>query len=255
MLNCIMIHIDIISHYFLICLLIAKYQYDEISKIIKIINCLTIILLCVSKIIYLKNMKNVFYYYYSNFLWLMYCLRLISLFQDEYSLIFFISHFNVDFFLYIYFTNMKDSTFLNIIFFITLIVRCWQLKSLLLFCYIVIFVLFAALLYLYNNIKYLNEKENKDNKDIKENNENFGIENIYLSLSLLFLIPIISFFIIRLKFSSHFYILNYFDLLVKDIISIISIYSTKIKENDYYDWIDSIEFILIRQTIEYIKNI
>ena len=255
MLNCIMIHIDIISHYFLICLLIAKYQYDEISKIIKIINCLTIILLCVSKIIYLKNIKNVFYYYYSNFLWLMYCLRLISLFQDEYSLIFFISHFNVDFFLYIYFTNMKDSTFLNIIFFITLIVRCWQLKSLLLFCYIVIFVLFAALLYLYNNIKYLNEKENKDNKDIKENNENFGIENIYLSLSLLFLIPIISFFIIRLKFSSHFYILNYFDLLVKDIISIISIYSTKIKENDYYDWIDSIEFILIRQTIEYIKNI
>ena len=115
--------------------------------------------------------------------------------------------------------------------------------------------MYYLLLYYYDNIKYLNEKEDKNNKDIKENNKNFGIENIYLSLSLLFLIPIISFFIIRLKFSSHFYILNYFDLLVKDIISIISIYSTKIKENDYYDWIDSIEFILIRQTIEYIKNI
>ena len=255
LMNCIMIHLDLISHFIFICLLIAIYQYYEISKIIKKINCISLVLLCVSKIIYLKNIKNIFYYYYSNFLWLMLCLRLISLCQNEYSLIFCISHFNIDLFLYIYFTNMKDSTFLNIIFFITLVVRCWQLKSLLLFSYIVIFVLFVALLYLYNNIKYLDERENKNNKDIKENNEIFGIQNIYISLSLLFLIPIISFFIIRLKFSSYFYILNYFDLLVKDIIGIISIYSRKIKVKDYFDLIDSIEFMLIRQTINFIKSL
>ena len=99
--------------------------------------------------IYLKNIKNLFYYYYCNFLWLMYCLRLISLCGNEYSLIFCIAHFNVDVFLYIYFFNMKDSKFLNFIFFITLIVRCWQLESLLLFSYIIFFLYYYLLYYIY----------------------------------------------------------------------------------------------------------
>ena len=255
LLNCVLIYLDLLCNFFLICSLIAIYQYYEVSKIIKIINCITLAFQFVSKTLYLKNIKNLFYYYFSNFLWLMFCLRLISLCQNEYSLMFCFSHFNIEFFLYIYFTNLKDNILLDIIFFISLIVRCWQLRSLFLFTYIVIFVLIVAFLYLYNNIKYINENENKNNKEMKENNENFGIENIYISLSLLFLIPIISFFLIRLKFSSHFYLLNYLDLLIKDIISIISIYARKIKAKDYYDWIDSIEFILIRQGINYVKII
>ena len=251
--NCIIIYIDLLFNFFVICLLISVYQYYEKSTIIKAINFISIIIQCISKTLYLKNIKNIFYYYYSNFLWLMFCLRLVSLCQNEYSLIFCIAHLNIEIFLYFYFTTAKDNLLLNIIFYITLFVRTCQLKSILLFLYIVIFILIVILYYIYNNIRYIND--DKNGKDKKEEDENSGIENIYISLSVLFLVPITTFFLIKHIFPSQMYIINYLDFLIKDILSLLSVYLRNIKAKENFDWIDSIEFIIIKHCLNFVKNI
>ena len=119
-----------------------------------------------------------------------------------------------------------------------------------------IFIVFAiAINFIYNNINYLNEEENKNDKEQKDNNENYGILNIYISLSFLFLIPIVVFFIIYLKFPKYHFIINYFDKIVKDMISVINEYYENFRAKENFDWIDSFEFNFIDYMINIIEKV
>jgi hypothetical protein len=252
---CISINLDLICNYFLICLLIAIYQYYEESIIIKILNALTISILCISKTIYLKDISNTLSYYFSNYIWLLISLRLISLCYTEFSIIFCICHINLQVFIYYFYITKKNNALLNILFLLTVIIRCWQIYSLFLVIN-TIFIIFAiAINFIYNNINYLNEEENKNDKEQKDNNENYGILNIYISLSFLFLIPIVVFFIIYLKFPKYHFIINYFDKIVKDMISVINEYYENFRAKENFDWIDSFEFNFIDYMINIIEKV
>ena len=252
---CISINLDLICNYFLICLLIAIYQYYEESIIIKILNALTISILCISKTIYLKDISNTLSYYFSNYIWLLISLRLISLCYTEFSIIFCICHINLQVFIYYFYITKKNNALLNILFLLTVIIRCWQIYSLFLVIN-TIFIIFAiAINFIYTNINYLNEEENKNDKEQKDNNENYGILNIYISLSFLFLIPIVVFFIIYLKFPKYHFIINYFDKIVKDMISVINEYYENFRAKENFDWIDSFEFNFIDYMINIIEKV
>jgi hypothetical protein len=252
---CISIDFDLICNYSLICLLIAIYQYYEESILIKILNALTIFILCISKTIYLKDISNTLSYYFSNYIWLLISLRLISLCYTEFSIIFCISHINLQVFIYYFYLSKKNNALLNILFLLTVIIRCWQIYSLFLVIN-TIFIIFAiAINFIYNNINYLNEEDNKKDKEQKDNNENYGILNIYISLSFLFLIPIVVFFIIYLKFPKYHFILNYIDKIVKDMITVINEYYENFRAKENFDWIDSFEFNFIDYMINVIEKV
>jgi hypothetical protein len=219
---------DLILNHFLICLLIAIYQYYEDSFVIKLINALTIAIICITKIIYLKDITNNYYYYFSNYIWLMISLRLIFLCRNEFSIILCICHTNLQVFIYYFYINRKNSAFLNALFLLN---------------------------FINNNINYLNEDDNKKNGDQKDNNENFGIVNIYLSLSFVFLVPITIFFIIYLKFPKYHFLLNYLDKFIKDLILVIKEYYENFRAKEHFDWIDSFEFNFIDQMINFIERI
>ena len=122
--------LDLICHYCIICLLIAIYQYYEDSIIIKIVNVLTIAILFITKIIYLKGIENTSHFYFSNYIWLMISLRLMFLCRNEFSIILCICHVNLQVFIYYFYINRKNSAFLNALFLLTVIIRCWQIYSL-----------------------------------------------------------------------------------------------------------------------------
>ena len=182
-------------------------------------------------------------------------LRLISLCYTEFSIIFCICHINLQVFIYYFYITKKNNALLNILFLLTVIIRCWQIYSLFLVIN-TIFIIFAiAINFIYNNINYLNEEENKNDKEQKDNNENYGILNIYISLSFLFLIPIVVFFIIYLKFPKYHFIINYFDKIVKDMISVINEYYENFRAKENFDWIDSFEFNFIDYMINIIEKV
>ena len=246
---------DLILNHFLICLLIAIYQYYEDSFVIKLINALTIAIICITKIIYLKDITNNYYYYFSNYIWLMISLRLIFLCRNEFSIILCICHTNLQVFIYYFYINRKNSAFLNALFLLTVIIRCWQIYSLFLVTNTIFIILLVTINFINNNIKYLNEEDNKKNGDQKDNNENFGIVNIYLSLSFVFLVPITIFFIIYLKFPKYHFLLNYLDKFIKDLIVVIKEYYENFRAKEHFDWIDSFEFNFIDQMINFIERI
>ena len=253
--NCVMLYLDLLCNYFLICLLIALYQYYEDSIIIKIADIMTIIILFITKLIYLQEISNIFDYYYSNYIWLWLSLRLISLCNSEFSVIFCLAHLNLQIFLYYFYVHKKDNSFLNILFLLTVIIRCWQIYPIFLITYIFIIIFVIGFNYIYNNINYLNEEENSKNNEQKDNNENFGITNIYVSLSFLFLIPIISFFLIYFKFPRYHFIISYLDKVIKDFIYIINEYYQNIRAKENFDWIDSIEFNFIDYMVNFMERL
>ena len=148
----------------------------------------------------------------------------------------------------------KNNSTLNILFLITVIIRCWQIYSIFLITYIIIIILVIFFNYVYNNCNYFNEEHNEKDNEQKENSENYGIANIYVSLSFLFLIPIITFFLIYFKFPKYLFLLNYFDNIVKDVTTIINEYYENISAKENFDWIDSIEFNFIDYMINIIER-
>ena len=252
--NCLCIYIDLACSYFIICLLIAIYQYYEESIVIKIINLVTIMILFITKIVYLQEIENIFNYYFSNYIWLWLSLRLLALCNSELSIIFCLSHLNLQIFLYYFYMKRKNNATLNILFLITVIIRCWQIYSIFLITYIIIIILVIFFNYVYNNYNYFNEEHNEKDNEQKENSENYGIANIYVSLSFLFLIPIITFFLIYFKFPKYLFLLNYFDNIVKDVTTIINEYYENISAKENFDWIDSIEFNFIDYMINIIER-
>ena len=253
--NCIGINIDLFCNYFLICLLIAIYQYYEESIIVKIVNALTIAILCISKTIYLKNITNPLIYYFSNYIWLLISLRLIFLCYIEFSIIFCLCHINLQVFIYYFYITKKNNSLLNILFLLTVIIKCWQIYSLFLIINTIFIVFAVAANFIYNNFNYLNEEDNNKEKEQKYNNENFGIINIYISLSFLFFIPVIVFFIIYLKFPKYHFIINYFDKFFKDITSLLYENYENFKAKENFDWIDSFEFNFIDYMINIVERI
>ena len=253
--NSICINLDLLCNYFLICLLIAIYQYYEESIIIKIVNVLTIAILCISKTIYLKDITNALNYYFSNYIWLLISLRLIFFCYTEFSIIFCLCHINLQVFIYYFYANTKNNAILNIFFLLTVVIKCWQMNSLFIFIN-TFFIAFAIVVnFIYNKINYLNEDNNNKDKEQKDNNENFGIMNIYISLSFIFLVPIIVFFIIYLKFQKYYFVMNYIDKMVKSMIKIINEYYENFKAKENFDWIDSLEFNFIDYMINAIERL
>ena len=247
--------LDLICHYCIICLLIAIYQYYEDSIIIKIVNVLTIAILFITKIIYLKGIENTSHFYFSNYIWLMISLRLMFLCRNEFSIILCICHVNLQVFIYYFYINRKNSAFLNALFLLTVIIRCWQIYSLFLLTNTIFIILIVLVNFINNNINYLNEEDSKKDGDHKENNENFGIINIYLSLSFLFLVPITIIFIIYLKFPKYHFILNYLYKFIKNVIEIVKEYYENFRAKEHFDWIDSFEFNFIDHMINFIERI
>ena len=249
------IFMDIITNYFFICLLIAIYQYYEESIIIKIIILYSILQLCITRTLYLRDQTKVFDYYFSNYLWVWLSLRLISLCINEFSFILAIAHLNLIIFLYFFKVGKKNNFGLNIVLMIFVLILCWQIYSIFLFSYIFLILLLIFVPYTFNNLRYLNEDENKNDKEKKEENENVGIMNIYNSLSLLLLLPIICFFIIYLKYNEIYAIIKQLDTIIKELILTLNeqYENTLAKEN--FDWIDSVEFNFIDCLINFIERV
>ena len=254
-LKCIFYYFDAQFHYFLLCLLIAIYQYYEDSNIIKIIIAFLIPILCISETIYMKNIENSFNYYVANFIWLWLILRLILLCNSEFSVIFCLCHLNLQIFLYFFYANNKNQMIFNIIFLVVIIIKCYQIYSMIFYTYVVIVTCAISLTYIYNNIKYIYNSDSKKNKDEKESGEYFDIINVYTSLSLLFLIPIIIFFLIHFKFPKYNFLINYLDTFIKEAVSILDRYYANITAKENYDWIDSYEFNFIDYMINLIETI
>ena len=246
---------DIITNYFFICLLIAIYQYYEVSIFIKIIIIYSILQLCVTRTIYLKDQTNVFNDYFSNYLWVWLSLRLISLCQSEISIILAISHINLIVFLYFFSVGKKDNYGLNIVLVVFVIIISWQIYSIFLFSYILVIILSISLPYIFNNFRYLNDDENKNDKEKKEENENTGIMNIYNSLSLLLLVPIIVFFVIYLKYNNIYSIINHLDTIIKELILTLNEQYEGMLSKENFDWIDSVEFNFIDCLINFIERV
>ena len=138
---------------------------------------------------------------------------------------------------------------------IFVLIICWQIYSIFLFSYIFLILLLIFVPYTFNNLRYLNEDENKNDKEKKEENENVGIMNIYNSLSLLLLLPIICFFIIYLKYNEIYAIIKQLDTIIKELILTLNeqYENTLAKEN--FDWIDSVEFNFIDCLINFIERV
>ena len=119
-------------------------------------------------------------------------------------------------------------------------------------------VITFCILFLINfiNININDDHENDENKnEDKKENEDFGSMNVYNSLSLLFLLPILVFFMIQLKFQNYFNILNNLDKYIKDLMTKMYILNDEVNEDENYDYEEPFEFIIIDEIINAMKSL
>ena len=244
---------DCFCNYFIICLLIKIYQDYEKSLIFKIQYSLLTVIFYVMKIFMIHKIKNKYEYYAYYLIWLLFSIRLISLTNSNLSASFYINHINLLIFLILYFLYDKKNYLFTILIALILGAAYYKLNSLMIFIDIVItFVILFLINFINININDDNENNENKNEDKKEN-EDFGSMNVYNSLSLLFLLPILVFFMIQLKFQNYFNILNNLDKYIKDLMTKIYILNDEVSEDENYAYEEPFEFIIIDEIINAMK--
>jgi len=252
--------IDIISNcsinYFIICILIIIYQDYETILFLKIIYALLAIVFHVIKILIINKTKNNFEYFFHSFVWFMFSIRLISLSNAQLSLIFFINHLNLLIFLIYYFLNEKRNSIFTILILLFLSIAYFNLNSYMLILDIIATIAIIIVINIINiNINEeleINTNKSKEEKD-KEKNEDFGSTNVYNSLSLLFLLPIIVFFLLQLKFQNYFNLLNYVDKYIRDLMVKMYILYDKVEDKNNAIENEPLEFTIIYRIINGMK--
>lgn len=256
--KCIDILINCIANYFIVCVLIKIYQDYETILFFKIIYALLSIIFNVVKILIINRTKNNFDYFFHSFVWLLFAIRLISLSNAQLSLIFFINHLDLLIFLIYYFLNEKRNSICTILILLFLSIAYFKLNSYML----IIDIIFTIAIIIVINIININFNEeleidvnkNKEEKD-KEKNEDFGSTNVYNSLSLLFLLPIIVFFLLQLKFQNYFNLLNYIDKYIRDFMAKMYILYDKVEDKNNASKNEPFEFHIISEIINGMKLI
>ena len=119
----------------------------------------------------------------------------------------------------------------------------------------IIFVFTTLILIKIININITDDNENDDNKnsDEKEKSEEVGNMNVYNSVSLLFLLPILVFFILQLKIQSFFNFLNKLDKFIKELMIKMYILYDDVNEERNFEENEPKEFFLISQIIYIMK--
>jgi len=253
---------DILSNcscnYFIVCILIKIYQDYETILFLKIIYALLTIVYHVIKILIINRTKDNYEYYFYSSAWLFFSIKLISFSNEQLSLIFFVNHLNLLIFLIYYFLNEKRNSIFTIIILLFLSYAYFNLNSYM----FIIDIIFTITIIIVINIINININEeleidtnkNKEEKD-KEKNDDFGSTNVYNSLSLLFLLPIIVFFLLQLKFQNYFNLLNYVNKYIRDLMEKMYIFYDKVEDKNYAIKEEPIEFHIISEIINGLKKI
>ena len=244
--NLIYIIFDCFCNYFIICLLIKIYHYYEKSLIFKILYCFLMMIFHFMKIFIIHKIKNKNEYYLYYLIWLFFSLRLITLTNNNLYVSFFINHLNLLLFLIFYFLSDKQNYLFTIFISLILVIAYYKLNS---FMFIIDIIIIFCILFLINFVNLNDENEKSTNNEEKKDNDDFGNMNIYNGLSLLFLLPILVFFIIQLKFQNFFNILNIIDKYIKDLMVKMYILSDEENENNNYVYKEPFEFFIIDEII------
>ena len=246
--------IDCFVNYFIICLIIKIYLDYETYLTLRIIYCSLVIIYHTMKTNQINKIKNKIDYLFNINIWLLFSLRLIGLLNQNLSLIFFINHLNIIILLIFYFINNKKNNYFSIWIIFILFVQYYRYNS---YMFIIDIILVFAFIFLINFISNLiyDDFENNDSRNEVEKNEDFESINVYNSLSLLFLLPILIFFMIQLQFQNYLNILNYVDEFIKQIIIKLFILKDEDDEKKYDFEVESIEFFIISKILNSMKLI
>ena len=253
---CLNIVFDCFCNYFIICLLIKMYLDYEKNILFKILYGLLGLTLHFMKTSIINKIKNKFEYYLYTFIWFLFTLRLINLTNYNTTIIFFINHLNLLIIIIFYFLNDKQNNYFTFFIIFVLVIGYYKLKSYMIIVDI-IFIFMILLVFNFINLNSNDNNESDDNKndDEKDKNEDFGSMNVYNSLSLLFLLPILVFFLIQLKFQNYFNFLNNLDQIIKDVMIKMYILDDDSDDDDQYNYEENepIEFFIISEIIYAMK--
>ena len=251
---CLNIICDCFCNYFIICLLMKMYLDYEKNILFKILYGLLGLILHFMKTSIINKIKNKFEYYLYTLIWFSFTLRLISLINYNIAILFFINHLNLLIIVIFYFLNDKQNKLFTFLIIIILAIGYCKLKSYMIIIDI-IFIFMILFAFNFMNLNSNDNYENDDNKndDEKEKNEDFSSMNVYNSLSLLFLLPILVFFLIQLKFQNYFNFLNNLDQFIKDLMIKLYIFDDDNDEKYNYNENEPIEFFIISEIIYAMK--
>ena len=243
---------DCFINYFIICLVIKIFISYEKSQIFKVLYGLILIIFFLIKLFIISKIINKFKYYFYLFIWLLLSLRLIYITHTKLSFVFFINHLNIFLFMLMYILNEKNHYIFSFIFIIALFFVYCKLNSFMIIIDIILAFTTFISINIINNINTNdnnedNEYQNNEIMEEKEKNEENGNMNIYNSLSLLFLLPILIFFGLQLKFQNYFNFLNIIEKIVSEILE--KIYILYDESNRSKIIKEPIEFIIISKMV------
>ena len=261
---------DCFINYAIICLLIKIYHDYEKSIVLKGIYAILILIFHVLKTLNINRIIDIYEYIINLFVWLLFSIRMINISSNVLSLPFFINHFNLMVLIICYYLNEKKNIFFTMIIYIFLVIGYFYFHSymfLLDSIITVVTLIIISFISLYNKTeKKERETEDADDDDDddenikdeeeKENKEEIWRMNIYNSLSILFLIPILIFFALQLKFQNYFHFLNELDKYIKRfMMRMYILYNINYDYNENGHKVEPIEWSIISQFIDIMKII
>ena len=252
--KCIDIFFDCFINYFIICILIKVNLSYEKSLVFKALYGILASIFHIIKTLIINEIRNKFEYYLYLLLWFLFSVRLIHLSNSQISFIFFINHINLLILIILYFLNKKRNFLFASFIILFLVIEYYRLNSYM-FIINIIFVFTTLILIKIININITDDNENDDNKNLDENekSEEVGNMNVYNSVSLLFLLPILVFFILQLKIKSFFNFLNKLDKFIKELMIKMYILYDDVNEERNFEENEPKEFFLISQIIYIMK--
>ena len=249
------VFLDCFINYIIICIIIKIYNNYEKYIILKIIYAILSIIFHVIKTSNINKINNTLEYMLNFFIWFFFSIRIINLSNSVLSLIFFINHINLLILIIYYFLNEKRNIISTFIIFFCLIIGYYHLNSYIFLIDAIISITALILINIINiNINDNNENDDGKNSEEKEKNEELGNMNVYNSLSLLFLLPILLFFLLQLKFQNYFNFLNNIDRYIKEfMVRMYILYDGNYKKNVIKE--EPVEFVVITYFIDALKLI
>jgi hypothetical protein len=244
---------DCSINYLIICLLIKINQDYETSIILKGIYTILAIVFYLSKTANINKINDTIDYLSHFFIWFLFSIRLADVSSNIFSLIYLINHLNLIIHIIVYFLNEKRNIFFTILLIFFLIVAHYHFNSyMFLFDVIILIGAFIVINIINKNMNDENENDEEKNKEEKEKKEENGNMNVYNSLSLLFLLPILIFFLLQLKFQNYFNIFSNIDKYIKEfLVQIYILYDNDENKDGIKE--EPIEMVVIAQVIDAIK--
>ena len=251
----ILVFFDCFINYIIICVLMKIYQDYEQSTIIKGIYAILTIIFHLVKTANINKINNDFEYMLYFFIWFLFSIRLINISSSVLSIIFFINHINLLVLIIFYFFNEKREILFTILLLFFLIVGYYHLNSIMfLLDVIIIFGAFIIINIINIFLNDDNENEDENNLEEKDKKEEIGNMKVYNSLLLLFLLPILIFFVLKFKPLNSFNFLSNIDQYIKDFRDQLYIlYTIDNKKNVIKE--EPIEMLIIAKIIDAIKII